>query len=125
MSEPVYGTRIVRALRGGQITLPADFRRALEIEEGTMLAISLSSEGQLTITPPRFSKGPSKGSTWLKEIYEMFADARQEAIDKGYTEEEINQWIDEAVEASRRDRAASQLSDQESVEQVPATRRSA
>jgi len=61
----------------------------------------------------------------LKEIYEMFADARQEAIDKGYTEEEINQWIDEAVEASRRDRAASQLSDQESVEQVPATRRSA
>lgn len=37
------------------------------------------------------------GSPWLKELYEYYAPVRQEAIDKGYTEEEINRAIDQAV----------------------------
>jgi hypothetical protein len=46
----------------------------------------------------------SEGSPWFKELYKRFAPIRQEAIDKGYTEEEINSWIDEALRASRADR---------------------
>jgi len=39
----------------------------------------------------------------LKELYHYFAPVREEAIAKGYTEEEINAAIDEAVRASRAD----------------------
>lgn len=41
------------------------------------------------------------GATWFKGLYDLFAPARQEAIDRGYTEEEINGWIDDAVAATR------------------------
>jgi hypothetical protein len=43
------------------------------------------------------------GSPWLKELYEHFAPVRQEATDKGYTDEQINAWIDAALAAVRRD----------------------
>jgi hypothetical protein len=36
-------------------------------------------------------------SDWFERLYERFAPARSEAIERGYTEDEINQWIDEAV----------------------------
>lgn len=48
------------------------------------------------------------GSPWLRELYEYFAPVRQEAIDKGYTEEEINTWIDEAIAEVRAERRAKQ-----------------
>ena len=48
-----------------------------------------------------------KGSEYLRELYELFAPVRQEAIDKGYTEEEINEWIDEAIREVRAERASS------------------
>jgi len=41
--------------------------------------------------------GKPKGSPWLKELYDYFAPVRQEAEERGYTDEEINQWIDEAL----------------------------
>lgn len=37
------------------------------------------------------------GRDWFRELYDSFAPARQEAIDNGYTDEEINGWIDQAV----------------------------
>ena len=40
---------------------------------------------------------------------ELFAPVRQEILEKGYTEEEINQWIDEAVQAVRSERASYQI----------------
>ncbi len=48
--------------------------------------------------------GDSEGSPWFREFYDLFAPVRQEAIDKGYTDEEINTWIDEALQASRAER---------------------
>lgn len=42
-----------------------------------------------------------QGCPWLKELYDYFAPARREALERGYTEEEINLAIDEAVTAVR------------------------
>jgi hypothetical protein len=41
------------------------------------------------------------GSGWLKELYDYFAPVRHEAGAKGYSDEEINAAIDEAVRAVR------------------------
>ena len=97
-------TRIVRQLRRGQVTIPADVRRELGIESDTLLQMTVH-DGELRIRPVRVE---AKGSPWVRELYEYFAPVRQEAIDKGYTEEEINAAIDEAVKASRAERRAQQ-----------------
>lgn len=99
MSKSESMPRIVRPLRSGQITIPAEFRKRLGIGEQTMLQMTLA-EGELRIRPVRVAEAVT-GSPWLKELYEYFAPARQEAIDKGYTEEEINAAIDEAIAAVR------------------------
>ncbi len=41
------------------------------------------------------------GSPWLAELYRRFAPVRQEAVEEGYTEEEINEAIDRAIKAVR------------------------
>lgn len=105
MDEQAIGAKIVRVLRGGQVTLPIEFREALGIDENTALSVVLTADGALLVRPLRVSgKGSSEGSPWLKELYELFAPVRQEAIDKGYTGEQIDQWIDEAVADVRRER---------------------
>lgn len=45
------------------------------------------------------------GSPWLAELYLRFAPVRQEAIDRGYTEEDINRAIDAAITAVRQMRS--------------------
>lgn len=95
MAERKRTTRTIRPLRSGQITIPADFRRALDIGDDTLLHMSLEGDG-LRITKLRAAPDPA-GSPWLAELYRRFAPVRQEAIDAGYTEEEINEAIDEAV----------------------------
>jgi AbrB family looped-hinge helix DNA binding protein len=103
-TQPAIGTRVVKTLRGGQITLPAEFRRALDIEEGTVLTVSITEHGELRVRPVQMVSSRTGGSPWLKELYELFAPVRQEILEKGYTEEEVNQWIDEAVAEVRRER---------------------
>jgi hypothetical protein len=41
------------------------------------------------------------GSPWLAELYRRFAPVREDAIEAGYREEEINDAIEEAVAAVR------------------------
>ncbi|MCL4459024.1 MAG: AbrB/MazE/SpoVT family DNA-binding domain-containing protein [Chloroflexi bacterium] len=98
-------TKIVRPLRGGQITIPAEFRRELGINEQSYLQITLL-QGELRIKPARVT-AELQGSAWLKELYQYFAPARQEAA--RYSEEEINTDIDAAVKEVRRKRAPSSL----------------
>ncbi|MBA2278153.1 MAG: AbrB/MazE/SpoVT family DNA-binding domain-containing protein [Chloroflexia bacterium] len=95
-------TRIVRALRSGQVTIPAAFRRELGIDEQSLLRMTLENGG-LRIMPVQVDDEP-RGSPWLKEFYDYFAPVRQEAEEKGYTDEEINTWIDEALAAVRAER---------------------
>jgi bifunctional DNA-binding transcriptional regulator/antitoxin component of YhaV-PrlF toxin-antitoxin module len=97
-------TRTIKAIRSGQITIPADFRRELDITDDSLLQMTLEGDG-LRIT--KLHTAPdATGSPWLAELYERFAPVRQEALDQGYTEEEINAAIDRAVAGVRSSRHA-------------------
>ena len=93
-------SKIVRPLRSGQITIPAEFRQRLGIDADSLLRITLEG-GELRIAPVRVTER-GEGAPWLRELYELFAPVRQEADEQGYSEEEINTAIDEAVRAVRR-----------------------
>ena len=94
-------TKVVRARKKGQITIPDAFRKELGIEEDSLLRVRVE-EGELRIRPVEVREA-TEGSPWLRELYEYFAPVREEADARGYTDEEINAWIDEAVAAVRRD----------------------
>jgi AbrB family looped-hinge helix DNA binding protein len=93
-------SRIIRPLRGGQITIPAEFRKELGITEESMLQVTLSG-GALHLKPVRITES-GEGSPFLKELYEYFAPAREEIKEKGYTEEEIDAAIGQALKAVRK-----------------------
>ena len=90
-------TRIVRQLRGGQVTIPADYRRRLGITDDSLLQISAEG-GELRIKPVRIKD--QTGSNWIKELYNLFAPVRSQT--EGVSEKEINKAIDEAVHAVRK-----------------------
>lgn len=91
--------RIVRPLRSGQITIPAAVRKQLGITDESILSLRVEGE-ELRIKPVHI-KDQVKDSGWLKELYDYFAPVRKEAIEKGYTEKQINTAIDKAVKAVR------------------------
>ncbi len=93
--------RVVRSHRRGQLTIPAEFRRELGIEDESLLQLTLD-DGELRVRPVGV-EAPSTGSPWLKEVYDMFAPARERA--SRYSEGEINADIDQALAAVRRERA--------------------
>lgn len=95
-------TKTVRMLRNGQFTIPVDVRRQLGIDDQSLLQVRVE-EGELRIRPVRVVE---EGSPWVRDLYNYFAPVRQEAIDRGYTEQQINDAIDEAIAESRRERAA-------------------
>jgi len=99
MAERKRLVRTVRPLRSGQITIPADFRRQLDITDESLLQISVEGE-ELHIRKVQ-TVPDAASSPWLAELYLRFAPVRQEAIEEGYTEEEINEAIDRAVEGVR------------------------
>ena len=92
-------TRIVHPLRSGQITIPAEFRRELGITDRSVLQVTLA-DGELRIRPVEIRE-QRRGSPWLREAYELFAPVREEAAERGYTEEEIDEAIDRALKAVR------------------------
>lgn len=92
--------KIIRSLRGGQVTIPADYREKLGIGADTLLQINLL-QGELRIKPVQVSnKTLVGGSPWLKEAYEAFADVRKQT--EQYSEDEINEAIDQALQAVRK-----------------------
>lgn len=99
MAEKKRLTRTVRPLPNGRITIPADFRRELDITDESLLQISVEGE-ELHIRKLHTVPAPT-GSPWLAELYRRFAPVRQEAIEEGYGEEEINEAIDRAVRGVR------------------------
>lgn len=99
MAQRKHVTRTVRPLRNGQITIPIDFRRELGISDDSLLQVTLEGD-ELRIVKLRAAPAAA-GSPWLAELYERFAPVRQEAIDSGYTEEEISEAIDQAVAGAR------------------------
>lgn len=101
MTTQKQTTKIVRQLRSGQVTIPVAFRRELGIEGEGMLQMTIA-DGELRIKPLHVREAGT-GSLWVRNLYNHFAPVREEAIAKGYTEEEVNAAIDEAVRESRAD----------------------
>lgn len=95
-------TKLVRPLRNGQMTIPVAFRRQLGIGPETMLQVSIDGDA-LRVKPVTLAE-LDDNRDWLRKLYEYFAPARAEAIERGYTEDEINEWIDEAVREVRAQR---------------------
>lgn len=89
-------TRIVKQVRHGQITIPKEFREALSISPGDLLSLTLM-DGKLEITPLRLAP---KEPNWTKQLYDLFAPVRESLA--GYSEDEINEAIDEAVAEVRK-----------------------
>jgi AbrB family looped-hinge helix DNA binding protein len=102
MAQPKKQSRkIVRPLRGGQITIPVEFREKLGIGPESVLELSLV-DGELRIKPLSVTNTVA-GSPWVKELYDLFAPVRAEAAK--YSSDEIDAAIDAAVAESRRRRA--------------------
>jgi bifunctional DNA-binding transcriptional regulator/antitoxin component of YhaV-PrlF toxin-antitoxin module len=93
-------TRIVRPLRGGQMTIPVEFRRELGIDDETLLQVTLEG-GELRIRPMR-PEERAGNNEWFRGLYALFAPVRDEAVAREYSEEEIDRAIDEAVTEVRR-----------------------
>lgn len=89
--------RIVRQLRGGQVTIPADYRRRLGITDDSLLQMSVGA-GELRIKPVRVTD--QAGSDWVKELYDLFVPVRLQAT--RITDQEVNAAVDEAVQAVRK-----------------------
>jgi bifunctional DNA-binding transcriptional regulator/antitoxin component of YhaV-PrlF toxin-antitoxin module len=97
-------TKIVRSLRGGQVTIPAAFRRELGIGDDTMLRMTLA-DGELRIKPVEVSE-PSTGSPGLRALYEYFAPVREEILARGISQEEVFADIDAAIAEVRAEQRA-------------------
>lgn len=89
--------KIVRSLRGGKITLPAQFRRELGIEDDTLLQVTLEKD-ELRVRPMTVSAGSHAS---LRELHEHFAPVREEIRVRGISEEEVNVDINAALYAVR------------------------
>jgi bifunctional DNA-binding transcriptional regulator/antitoxin component of YhaV-PrlF toxin-antitoxin module len=92
-SEPQR--KVVRSLRGGQVTIPVEFRKQLGINEDSLLYMTLE-EGELHVKPVEVV-AERKGSPWLLELYELYAPTREDILKRGISEEEVNAEIDAAI----------------------------
>ncbi len=98
------GRKLVRIQQNGRVTLPANLRKSIGLKSGDLVTVILTEDG-LLITPTEDAK-TVQDSSWLRDLYDYFAPVRDEVVEKGYTEEEVNADIDAAVRAVRAERAA-------------------
>ena len=103
MNENNRTTKLVKPLRSGQITIPVEFRKRLGITDESVLEMRVS-EGELRVRVLELRQ-PATGSQWLKDLYALYAPARAEATEHGYTDDEIDAVIDAAVAAVRNEHA--------------------
>ena len=96
MASTLAQTQTVRSLRGGQLAIPAEFRRRLSISDGALLQLTLR-ENKIEVMP--VTTPPATSMAWAQELYAMFAPVRQEA--RTMDEAEIDALIDAAVDAVR------------------------
>lgn len=90
--------QIVKPLRSGQITIPIEMREKIGIDGKTLLEIRLV-ENELRIKPIKINQTASNTS-WFAKLYQQFAFVRKQA--KLFSEKEIDNAIDKAVDAVRK-----------------------
>jgi bifunctional DNA-binding transcriptional regulator/antitoxin component of YhaV-PrlF toxin-antitoxin module len=105
MSEVIVAQmmKMVRPLRSGQITIPAEFRSKLDIDEHSLLQVVLVGQ-ELRIRAVKVAGTPGSAH-WTRELYDLFAPVRKEAGKR--SEKEIDADIVKAVAAVRRKRVQS------------------
>jgi bifunctional DNA-binding transcriptional regulator/antitoxin component of YhaV-PrlF toxin-antitoxin module len=86
-------TRVVRRRRGGQLTIPAEFRRELGIRDQSFLRVTLV-DGELRIRALDDAHTSASGE-WLRQLYAHFAPSRE--IAAASSEDAVNADIDQAV----------------------------
>lgn len=101
MASPERPIHLVRVQEKGQVTLPADVRKKTGLKRGDLVSVT-ATEGGVLIMPVEVRE--AKGSPWLRELYDYFAPMREEAVAKGYTEEQIDAAIDDALREARTSR---------------------
>ncbi len=101
MSKSDQLTRVVRILRGGQITIPAAFRKELGIDDETLLRLSVE-DGELRVSPVRIVD--KEETDWLDALYDAYAPVRAGILARGISEGEVNADIDTAIAEVRAER---------------------
>jgi AbrB family looped-hinge helix DNA binding protein len=75
-----------RITRGGQITLPAQVRRALGVGLGDDVDIRLEKDGQVRVIKPKYTlanvKGSVKPATRTEDFEQMIRDAQEDLVDR-------------------------------------------
>ncbi len=75
---------VIKVIRNGQITLPKEFREALNIDEGQILEAELE-ESRIILKPLAFvERGPAlslKGKKKVKEALEAYKKGEAKAFD--------------------------------------------
>jgi bifunctional DNA-binding transcriptional regulator/antitoxin component of YhaV-PrlF toxin-antitoxin module len=97
------GAKIVRVLRGGQITLPVEFRRKMHIDDSSLLRMTLDEEGELHVKPVT-ALIDDVASLRMSELYDRFAPVRQRLLEQGTSHEEASALIDRAIQQTRASR---------------------
>ena len=97
-------SKTVRALRGGQMTIPIEIRKHLGIDEDTLLNVEPTSDGGFVVHPVVAS--PAAENAWMQKLYDLFEPMRREIAESGLSEDELNALIDESVEEARSRRYA-------------------
>ena len=93
--------KVIRSLHGGQITIPAEFRRELGIEDDSLLQVTLEAD-ELRLRPVSIT---TVSRVALRDLYEQFAPMREEILTQQISEEEVNADIDAALRAVRQQHA--------------------
>jgi AbrB family looped-hinge helix DNA binding protein len=91
---------VVQVLENGQVTLPKQFREVLGLEKGGMVEAELDGE-RIVITPKR----PAKGKDW-SQLFAVMDKVHQQ--NKGVSEEEVIQDVQQAVDEIRAEEYAKQ-----------------
>ena len=94
----------VRVLHADEIAIPIEFRKALGIDGSTTVFLYIV-DGELRIKPVQNHEA-SHSSDWLQALYDYYAPVREEILDRGISEEEVNADIDAAIAAVRAERRA-------------------
>jgi len=86
---------VVKLLRGGQLTLPAELRKAINLAEDDMLEAEIE-DGMITLKPV-VTLSPQEAKAQLKAL---FTQSRKAA--SSYSEEELEQLVSDSIEEVRK-----------------------
>lgn len=85
---------LVKLIRHGQITLPAEFRRALDLKEGDYLEVEI--EGDRIILKPKVVLDRTEAIERLHRLMD-----KVQARNEDFSEEEVERDVQEAIRAVR------------------------